>query len=115
MTTMAKSLQPPPPDPDLELTAEAATTLISEVRADLRRLKWFLWHGNVFRALRTVEDLTADLETLHPGEEPTKLLKAVREFNSYLRANASAFPTTENVAAPVRPSPPRSPSPRSTR
>ena len=44
--------------------------------------------GNVFRALRTVDDLTADLETLHPEKEPTKLGKAVREFDSYLRANA---------------------------
>ena len=38
---------------------------------------------------QTVEDLTVDLETLHPGAEPTKLLKAVREFDSYLRTNAA--------------------------
>jgi hypothetical protein len=52
MTNMAKSLRPPPPDPDPELSAETATKLITEIGADLRRLKWFLWHGNVFRALR---------------------------------------------------------------
>ncbi|MGH3721501.1 MAG: ISKra4 family transposase [Pseudonocardiaceae bacterium] len=92
MTTMAKSLRPPPPDPDLELSAEAATKLVSEVRDDQRRLKWFLWHDNVFRALQTVDDLTADLETLYPCEEPTKLLKAVREFDGYLRANAGRIP-----------------------
>jgi hypothetical protein len=92
MTTMVKSLQPPPPDPDLELSTETATKLVSQVRDDLRRLKWFLWHGNVVRALRTVEDLTIDLETLHPGEEPSKLGKAVREFDSYLRANAERIP-----------------------
>jgi hypothetical protein len=51
MTNMARSLQPPPPDPDLGLIAETATKLLSEVRDDLARLKWFLWHGNVFRAL----------------------------------------------------------------
>jgi hypothetical protein len=38
MTNMAKSLQPPPPDPDLELTAEVMTKLIVEVREDLERL-----------------------------------------------------------------------------
>ncbi|MBV9162477.1 MAG: ISKra4 family transposase, partial [Pseudonocardiales bacterium] len=96
MTTMAKSLLPPPPGPDLELTAEEATKLISEVRADLKRLKWFLWHGNVFRALNTVEGITIDLETLHPNDEPSdsqaKLLKAVREFDSYLRTNAARIP-----------------------
>ncbi|MGH3610324.1 MAG: ISKra4 family transposase [Pseudonocardiaceae bacterium] len=92
MTNMAKSLQPPPPDPDLGLSAETATKLIARIGPDLQRLKWFLWHGNVFRALQTVEDLTADLETLHPEEEPTKLGKAVREFDSYLRANAERIP-----------------------
>jgi hypothetical protein len=82
MTNMAKSLQPPPPDPDLELSAETATKLITEVRADLERLKWFLWHGNVVRAVHTVDGITIDLETLNPNDEPTKLLKAVREFDS---------------------------------
>jgi hypothetical protein len=92
MTNMAKSLQPPPPDPDLELSTETATKLITEVRADLERLKWFLWHGNLFHALQTVADITIDLETLHPDDEPTKLLTAVREFDTYLRANAERIP-----------------------
>jgi len=39
MTNMAKSLRPPPPDPDLGLTAETATKLVGEVRDDLKRLK----------------------------------------------------------------------------
>ena len=30
--------------------------------------------------------------TLHPDGEPTKLLKTVGEFNSYLRANAERIP-----------------------
>jgi hypothetical protein len=42
MTTMAKSLQPPSPNPDLLLSTETATKLITEVRANLERLKWFL-------------------------------------------------------------------------
>ncbi len=92
MTNMTKSLQPPPPDPDLELPAETATKLITEIGKGLERLKWFLWHGNVFRALQTVEDITADLEMLDPSGEPTKLLKAVREFDSYLRANTERIP-----------------------
>jgi hypothetical protein len=92
MTNMTKSLQPPPPDPDLELSVETATNLITEIGTGLERLKWFLWHGNVFHALQTVEDITADLEILNPDGEPTKLLKAVREFDSYLRANAGRIP-----------------------
>jgi hypothetical protein len=92
MTNMAKSLQPPPPDPDLDLTAETATKLVSDVRDDLARLKWFLWHGNVFRARQTVDDIRVDLETLSTGNEPSKLLKAVYEFDSYLRANGERIP-----------------------
>jgi hypothetical protein len=64
MTNMAKSLQPPPPDPDLGFSAETVTKLVARIGPDLQRLKWFLWHGNVFRALQTVDDLTTDLETL---------------------------------------------------
>jgi hypothetical protein len=92
MTTMTKSLQPPPPDPDLELSVETATKLITEIGTGLERLKWFLWHGNVFHALQTVADITADLEILNPDGEPTKMLKAVREFDSYLRANDGRIP-----------------------
>jgi hypothetical protein len=96
MTNMAKSLRPPPPprDPDPELSVETAAKLITEVREDLPRLKWFLWHGNVFRALTTVDGLIGDLEILQPDDErePGKLLAAVREFDAYLRANAGRIP-----------------------
>ena len=34
---------------------------------ELERIKWFLWHGNTFRALQTVEDLLMDLDV----EDPT--------------------------------------------
>jgi hypothetical protein len=92
MTNMAKSLRPPPPDPDLDLTAEVMTKLIAEVHEDLVRLKWFLWHGNVFRALQTVDGIIMDLETLNPSDEPSKLLTAMREFDTYIRANAGRIP-----------------------
>jgi hypothetical protein len=92
MAAMAKSLRPPPPDPDLELSARAASTLVREVGEDLQRLKWFLWHGNVFRALNTIADITVNLETLNAAGEVGKLLKAVREFDSYIRASAGRIP-----------------------
>src|SRR5664279_413627 len=57
---------------------------------ELQRLKWFLWHGNVFRARQTVDDLTTDItDTV---VESGKLAKAVREFGGYLAANAPAIP-----------------------
>ena len=55
-------------------------------------MKWFLWHGNVFRARQTVDDLTTDLTDTDTVVESGKLAKAVREFGGYLAANACAIP-----------------------
>ena len=69
----------------------------SDVAAQLQRLKWFLWHGNIFRARQTIDDITADLEDedtggQHDKDRHDKFAKAVREFGGYLAANASAIP-----------------------
>jgi len=88
MTNMAKSL-PPPADPDRAPPPEGLATNVGK---ELERIKWFLWHGNVFRALQTVQDLEIDLDVEEPSVSQTKLLKAVREFGGYLTANASCIP-----------------------
>ncbi len=91
MAGMAKSLRPPPPDP--EFPDEPPADPAGEVAAQLERLKWFCWHGNVFRALQTVGDLIADLDVAEPTPiEQVRLLKAMREFDAYLRANAGRIP-----------------------
>jgi hypothetical protein len=67
--------------------------LAAEVAEELTRLKWFLWHGNVFRALQTVDDLQVDLDnTEQPSIEQQKLLKMVTEFAGYIRANGAWIP-----------------------
>lgn len=35
----------------------------------LQRLKWFYWHGNVFCALQTLDDILVDLDITEPGPE----------------------------------------------
>jgi hypothetical protein len=60
---------------------------------ELERLKWFLWHGNVFRALQVIGDLEFDLEALGgAGDDYAKLHKAIVEFDTYIRANAASIP-----------------------
>ena len=59
---------------------------------ELARLKWFCWHGNVFRALQTVDDIKIDLTDTDTVPEQRKLVKAVGEFGGYLAANAPAIP-----------------------
>ncbi len=90
MANMAKSLRSPPPDPDLPTSPPA--DLAADVATQLESLKWFCWHGNVFRALRIIEDLAVDLDVEEPSVSQVKLLKAVGEFVSYLRANAGRIP-----------------------
>jgi len=81
MTQLAKSLR-----------SHDNADLATEVAGELERLKWFLWHGNVFRALQVVADLELDLDVEHAPLEQRKLLKAVTEFGGYIRANASCIP-----------------------
>ena len=62
-----------------------------EVAEELERLKWFLWHGNVFRALQVIGDLETDLDVDDADPGQRKLRKGV-EFGGYIRANTSWIP-----------------------
>ena len=68
------------------------STLATEVAKELERLKWLLWHGNVFRALQTIQDLEMDLDVECAAPEQRKLLKMVTEFGGYIRANGAWIP-----------------------
>ncbi|MBF6613037.1 MAG: ISKra4 family transposase [Chloroflexi bacterium] len=59
-----------------------------EIIHQLERVKWYLWHGNVFCALQTLQYLEFDLDVLgEKSREGKKLVKAVWEFDGYIRAN----------------------------
>ncbi len=90
MANMAKSLRAPPPDPDVP--PSAPVDLAADVAEQLERLKRFLWHGNVPRALQTISDLIFDLDIDGPDAPHTRLLKAVTEFDTYIRANTASIP-----------------------
>ncbi len=76
---MAKGL--PPPD-------------IASVAQELERLKWLLWHGNVSRALQTIDDIAFDLQNIEePDSRQRKLLKTITGFGGYIRANAGHIPS----------------------
>lgn len=66
--------------------------LCSDTLKELERIKWFLWHGNVFKALQTIGNLDIDLDDGSFNEKQTKLLKALREFQTYIENNASFIP-----------------------
>jgi hypothetical protein len=59
---------------------------------ELRRIKWFLWHGNTYRARETIDDLLLDLEALdsrYPNLR--KFRTAMREFQAYIASNESSL------------------------
>jgi hypothetical protein len=64
----------------------------AEASRQLERLKWFLWHGNVFRALQVVADLEIDLDVDDAGPGQRKLVKALAEFGGYIGANVGSIP-----------------------
>jgi hypothetical protein len=82
MGQMAKGLAP-----------REVTEAGSNVETQLERVKWYLWHGNVFRALQGLEELAMDLDDIEPVTEGLKKLrKAVHEFLGYITANKAFIP-----------------------
>ena len=66
--------------------------LTTELAEELERLKWYLWHGHVFRALQTITDLQLDADCGDDSSEQRKLSKAISEFGGYIRANEAWIP-----------------------
>jgi hypothetical protein len=75
------------------LSARESPDASRDVEKQLERVKWYLWHGNVFRALQRLEDLAMDLGDIGPVTEGLKKLrKAVHEFQGYIAANKPFIP-----------------------
>jgi hypothetical protein len=65
----------------------------TRIEKSLKRLKWYLWHGNVYQALKRIEFLEWDLEEWEDhSEAAAKLLTAVQEFGHYISINRNAIP-----------------------
>ena len=75
--------------------SEEQYELRPQVEQQLESIKWYLWHGNVFQALRHLQFVAMELESaaLESQEETTrKLLKAVEEFSTYIERNGGFIP-----------------------
>lgn len=60
----------------------------------LDRIKWFLWHGNVFQALDILESLRFDLDLFSENKKHKKhkLWRTVSEFYEYIHSNSLFVP-----------------------
>jgi hypothetical protein len=76
-----------------ELIAAAPDRDLEKLDDELERVKWYLWHGNVFRAIQVIERIQWELEDLDE-EVPAsrKFTKTVAEFHTYITANEAFIP-----------------------
>jgi hypothetical protein len=80
--------------------SDVETGISSEsIQEDLKRLKWSLWHGNVFKASSKIEDLIDDACALasddcdsEPSLEAEKLCSHLEEFETYISNNGQFIP-----------------------
>jgi len=64
-----------------------------EIREKIERLKWSLWHGNLYKALYKIGDIESllyNFEETYPKFK--QLLKAVEEFRTYITNNGHLIP-----------------------
>ena len=93
MKQMAKGLTHEPRAPAERSSPQAEALAQKSIEKELQSLKWNLWHGNVERALERIADLQWDLEfTIGKSENQNKLLKQLREFDTYIRNNQDYIP-----------------------
>ncbi len=90
LTTLTQTAKGLPDTTSLE-----GRTLRDDVLRELERIKWFLWHGNVFQALQVLRCVEGDLEaTAYESDNAIawKLCKAVQEFTTYIEHNGGFIP-----------------------
>jgi hypothetical protein len=59
----------------------------ASVLAELDRVKWHLWHGCAFRALRSLEELIEETTAIDETEPHAKLAFKLQEFLTYIENN----------------------------
>jgi hypothetical protein len=81
--------------PDQTRDEEVDYPLRDPVLRELDRLKWYLWHGNIYKALQIVQSVEMDLDAAVATSghgTARKLLKAVEEFHTYIANNHGFIP-----------------------
>jgi len=67
-----------------------------DIENDIERMKWYLWHGNVFRTLQLLEDMESDLDCGDSDRKILNLLKAIGEFRGYISRNRNLIPNYQD-------------------
>ena len=59
---------------------------------ELDLIKWYLWHGNVFRALTVIERVSFYLDSGAKNNNESKLMNALEDFDTYIKNNSALIP-----------------------
>lgn len=81
--------------PDMIRDEEVDYPLRDPVIKELERLKWFLWHGNVYKAFQVMQAVEMNLDAAvatSAHATARKLLKAIEEFHTYIANNQRFIP-----------------------
>ena len=81
--------------PEQTRDEEVDYPLRDPVVRNLDRLKWYVWHGNIYKALQVVQSVEMDLDAAVATSghgTARKLLKAVEEFHTYIANNQGFIP-----------------------
>jgi hypothetical protein len=62
---------------------------------ELEQVKWYLWHGIVFKALQVLEDLAWDIDA-KASNEAKKLARSLHGFDHFIHTNHSSIPNYGN-------------------
>ncbi|RUS92295.1 hypothetical protein DSM106972_099550 [Dulcicalothrix desertica PCC 7102] len=89
MTQIAKGITKE--DVDLDISSES-------IQEDLKKIKWSLWHGNVFKGLLKIDDLLDSAQILasddydDKSEAAQKLCDHLEDFATYIENNGQYIP-----------------------
>lgn len=73
--------------------ADTCDRLVEQMRVDIGRAKWFLWHGNHYRALQVLDDVAFILQSCDPTLMHAKATKLLGELVGYIEHNRHRIPS----------------------
>ncbi len=86
ITTIRQMLKGLKPHPDMWISPE-------EMLSQMERIKWFLWHGNSYKALNIVERIREPLEIwFEEKNKYGKTWQALDDFHRYIQNNRPFIP-----------------------
>jgi hypothetical protein len=92
-TVLANTMHGLQTDPEFDDDPDDIVKLEVELRRDIGRAKWHVWHGNIHDALEVISYTMLGLEGCARNDTQTKAIKLVDELHGYLQRNQASIPS----------------------